>query len=150
MTNLRLPPDDRPPKLVYFSMRVGGDSRDNRRMREAIRHLGNLSDELLALPKSDDLRVDLTFDIPGPYTSPDYDGIRTGSFFRKDHLLVVQVSVPAGIAAADISSYLMNTLSQTVEPVQDFAKRRKLALSVEAFERAIHRLVPRVEFLSVK
>ncbi len=136
MTNVRLPRDDRPPKLIYFSMRVGGESSDNAEVIAAVRQLLNARDEFLAPPEWHDLRVDLTFDIPGPFSGPDYHGMRTGSFFRKDGVLVVQAAVPAGLTPGGIPGYLMATLREMVELAKGYVRRRRLPLSTDAIERA--------------
>jgi hypothetical protein len=143
MTNVKLPRDEASPKLVYFSMRVGGDSLENQQVQASIRGLTKIRDELVDAPEIGDLRVDLTFEIPGPYYGPDYPGLRTGSFFRKDRVLVIQIAVPRDVA--DISRYLVDILHQASEIARGFARRRKLTLSPEAFERALELIISRVE-----
>jgi hypothetical protein len=129
---------------MYFSMRIGGDSPDNKRLRLAIQELNSIIEEVAPPATSADLQVDLTFDIPGPYSAPDYQGMRTGSFFRKKHILVVQVATPRQIDPAEIPNYLTTVLEETIPMVQGFAKRRNVTLSLENFIRAVGAIVSRV------
>ena len=59
-------------------------------------------------------------------------------------MLQVQAAVPGELTAADMPGYLGAVLGQMVETVMGYVKRRKLALSTDALERAVGELIARL------
>lgn len=73
----------RPRRPLYVSAVVGGNSAANARVDAGISVLARLvreQEEALPAPEdpSVEAAVDVTFHVPGPLLSPDYEGIRTG------------------------------------------------------------------------
>jgi hypothetical protein len=137
--------ENEPVNLVSISMRTGGESRENEAIVAAIKDLWRRLDEVSSAPHEADLRVVLMFDIPGPRLPVDYEGVRTGSFFRSKDALEVQAAVPDELTAADMPGYLSAVLSEMVDAAKAYAKRRKLPLSTEALERAVGELIARLQ-----
>ncbi len=70
------------------------------------------------------LNVNVVYQIPGELWSPNFTGVRTGSFSAARRLLIVQVAVPSGWPV-DPRGLLMNLLSEAIEAAESYARRRK-------------------------
>jgi hypothetical protein len=59
--------------------------------------------------------VNVVFHVPGPLLSPDYEGMRTGSWIGKRRLQVVQVAVPSDLGdPAEVTEFLASNLESAV------------------------------------
>ena len=139
-----IPNEDGSPKLLYISERLGGWRGAKGDVEAALDELFRLRDEACPPLGSEDLRVDLVFDVPGPILPVDYEGVRTGRFSMVEHMLQIQVAVPDEITGPDMPRYLSEVLTQMLELAKAYVKRRKLPLSTEALERAISELIARL------
>jgi len=136
---------DRPPKLLYISDRIGGESRDNSDVMAAIDALFRMVDEACPPPGPEDLRIDLTFDVSGPLFAFDYEGVRTGRFVPTKRLLVVQAAVPIDLKAQEAPQFFQEVLSRTVDLARQFVEPRKLSVSTNAVEQAVSALIERLK-----
>jgi hypothetical protein len=135
----------RPAMLLTQGMIEGGASFDTREVIAAIRALWPVIDKVSPLPRDRDLGLNLLWLVPGPLSSPDFEGIRTGTFFRSKRVLQVQIAVPPKMEAQNIRRYLRETLVAVSDLARSEAKRRrKASLSAEAAEAAIGQLIRRM------
>lgn len=71
------------------------------------------------------LNVNVVYHVPGEILAPDYEGVRTGRFSRRDSLLMVQAAVPS--SAEDKDAVLRALLLQAIDEAERWAKRKGLA-----------------------
>lgn len=116
--------DETIPALSIGSI-VGGRSRSTARWREAIT---KLTGEVAAAARDVDslLNVNVIFQVPGNILKPDFDGVRTGYFSKKESSLIVQAALPED-APDDVDDYLKRMLDAAVDEAERWAQRRRLA-----------------------
>lgn len=137
--------EDKTRELLYMIKRLGGPPGSYADAETAIDRIFALRNEVSTTPGPDDLRINLLFDLPGPLIPVDYEGIRTGSFWPSDQILQIQVAVPEGLASNEIRRYLTGVLLEAVHLARAYVKRRRLQLSVDAFEHAARKLTAKLE-----
>jgi hypothetical protein len=105
---------------------LGGRTAGNRGWVEAIRDLRH---DIIQhrVGVTSDIHIDVEFHVPGNILSPDYEGLRTGSFRKADRLLKVQVALPE-IAPSEPRAELLALLDQAVVVAEEWAKRRRITL----------------------
>jgi hypothetical protein len=62
--------------------------------------------------------LDVVFHVPGAVQAPDFTGIRTGRFSKKERMLAVQISVPQPIVEAEepeIEKFLLGALRTSID-----------------------------------
>jgi hypothetical protein len=72
------------------------------------------------------LALNVVFHVPGNILAPDYSGLRTGRFTRKDATLMVQVAMHGDGAPTDAVSRLYDLVAEAIELAEEFAIRRKV------------------------
>ena len=72
------------------------------------------------------LNVNVIFQVPGNILKPDFDGVRTGYFSKKESSLIVQAALPED-APDDVDDYLKRMLDAAVDEAERWAQRRRLA-----------------------
>lgn len=75
---------------------------------------------------SSPLNLNVVFQIPGDLLKPEFEGVRTGRFSRKEGLLMVQVALPEQ-PPEDVNAELKGRLMAAVEEAERWARRRRLA-----------------------
>ena len=85
---------------------------------EAVRDLGKRVMELREGVHSP-LAVNVVYQIPGRFLAPEFEGVRTGRFSRKEARLLVQVALPAEVAA-DTSVEVRRLLRDAIETAEAF------------------------------
>ncbi|GAB5517742.1 hypothetical protein [Rhodopirellula baltica] len=67
--------------------------------------------------------LNVVFHFPGSLISPDYTGLRTAKFSRRERTLMVQAAVPPDVAsstdAATIESHLLDCVTAAIELSRD-------------------------------
>jgi hypothetical protein len=109
---------------------IGGWSEAKRTWDEAFRDL----DRRLLRARTGvkvPLNLNVVYQLPGEILSPDWTGVRTGSYSRKLALLMVQVAVPPGVPA-DPSGFIRETLSAAIDAAEAWAARRRVNADTEA------------------
>lgn len=86
----------------------------------------------IELPE-DQARLIIVFEIPASKVQ----GVRVRSVDRKDHVIGVDVGVPADLAASDTAAYLRGTLSEALRLAEAHLGKRKLQLRLDAARAAI-------------
>lgn len=84
------------------------------------------------------LNVNVVFHVPGNIAKPEFVGVRTGSFSKRDALLMVQVALPE-IVAADPLSHLVDGMYAAVDDAERWSVRRKVPADVAALRAIIAR-----------
>ena len=103
---------------------VGGGPGTDRRWVAAVMALMRSVADLRASVDSP-LAVNVVFHIPGPNLIPDFDGIRSGLFSRKDRKLMMQVALkPEAPAATD--QVVRSLLKEAVLLAEDFAQQEAM------------------------
>jgi hypothetical protein len=98
---------------------VSGGTLGTRPWRDAVRAVAR---RLKDLPASFEtpLAINVSFQIPGEVIKPDFTGIRTGTFSRRDALLMIQVALPDSIDE-DRELYVVARLRDAIDVAERFA-----------------------------
>jgi hypothetical protein len=82
-----------PVHVLSIGSIIGGSTAANRPWRDAVLELmRKVADGREGVAST--LNVNVVFQIPGNILKPDFEGVRTGSFSKKDRHLMVQVALP--------------------------------------------------------
>jgi hypothetical protein len=87
------------------------------------------------------LSVNVVYQVPGRFLSPDFIGVRTGRFSKQEVLLLVQVALPP-VPSDDAMSDAIALLSEAVGVAEHFGRARGL---VDGELIGLRELVERVE-----
>jgi hypothetical protein len=71
------------------------------------------------------LAVNVVFQVPGRFLTPEFEGIRSGTFSRKERRLMVQVALPLDVSAtpdADLRTFVRDA----VELAENFAQQEAM------------------------
>jgi hypothetical protein len=84
---------DDPAKTLSIGMIVGGRTFGNRSWVGSIQQVMK---DVIAAPEGvdSDINVNVEFHVPGNFLTPEFDGVRTGTFRKAGSLLKVQVALP--------------------------------------------------------
>jgi len=72
------------------------------------------------------LNINVVFHVPGELLSLDWEGVRTGTYRRRDNHLMVQATVPPS-PPKDPRPYLVERLREAIEEAERWATRRGIA-----------------------
>lgn len=98
--------------MIYISSVLGGPELEGSRIDRAIKKIVGLRGPG---EEGDFGSLDVVFHVPGSVIKPDYQGLRTGKFSRKERMLMVQVSVPAALVMSEDSEvFIINSLREAV------------------------------------
>lgn len=86
-----------------------------------------------------DININVEFQVPGNILTPDFEGVRTGVFRKKDSLLKIQVAVPAK-ASESPRKDLIGFLWQALDEAEMWAMRRKLKFDLTPLRQIVSRL----------
>src|ERR1051325_4747059 len=75
------------------------------------------------------LNLNVVFHVPGSVIAPDYRGLRTGSFRRKDSLLMVQVALPPEVPG-DAGAFLRAAMVAAVDEAMLWASRKRKSIDL--------------------
>ena len=70
---------------------------------------------------SSPLAVNVVYQIPGEVMTPDFEGVRSGQFSRKDRRLLVQIALPPE-PVHDADHEVLERLSEAIDLAEDFAR----------------------------
>jgi hypothetical protein len=87
------------------------------------------------------LRVNVIYQVRGNLVQPDFEGVRTGYYGKRQNCLIVQAAVPED-APEDPYALLWKLLIQAVHAAEEWAKRRKLASSLSDLDELVTNLRP--------
>ena len=116
---------DETAEVLSIGSVVGGSSHLNRPWRDAVSRLMNRVAD--ARPGAvSPLNLNVVFQIPGKILQPEFEGVRTGTFRKRDSLLLVQVALPE-VVPADVDADVLQRLRDAVDEAESWAKRRRVA-----------------------
>ena len=79
--------------------------------------------------------INIVYHVPGTLLKPDYVGVRTGKFSRKERCLMVQVAVEEEFAALDdakkIRQYIFETADEALGIAKSFLDRKGINYEIE-------------------
>ena len=101
---------------------VGGDSPGN---TPWVRHAATLQRRSLELGAhlTSPLGINVVFFIPGPLFSPDFSGVRTGTYAKRPNLLLVQAAVD--IDSGPPEQELSGLLERAVDAAEGWLRSRR-------------------------
>jgi hypothetical protein len=121
--------------VIYISSVLGGPELEGSPIDRAIRRV-------VALRKpgeeGDFGSLDVVFHVPGSMASPEYQGLRTGKFSRKQKMLMVQVSVPPDVVSSDeAESFVVRSLHDAVRMARSRFERAGIRYPEEQYTKEI-------------
>ena len=78
-----------------------------------------------------EINVNVEFHVPGNLLTPEFEGVRTGTFRKSDSLLKVQAALP-DVAPPDPRSILLEILKFALDAVDSWAIARKKEVTTSA------------------
>jgi hypothetical protein len=114
---------------------VGGMTSTARTWSEAITRLTIRVDEARGGWTSP-LSINAVFHVPGNILKPEFEGVRTGTYSKKDGWLMVQVALPEQ-PPDDVDSDLMERLMAAVDEAERWARRRRIADDLAELRRLV-------------
>lgn len=119
------------PEALSVGVIVGGLTAQSKVWREALVRLSRDVSGIAGQVKSD-FRINVEFQIPGNFLSPDFQGVRTGAFRKADRLLKIQVAIPDA-PAADPYAYGLHAIGDAVDAAEAWSVRRRVEFDAEPF-----------------
>jgi hypothetical protein len=129
------------PALFSIGINSGGMSAANRPIHEALGDFMRTVVRERTAFANNGLRVNLVFNVPGPMFQPDFVGVHTSDFDRKNSHLLVLAAVPPELASDEVPNYLVGVLKTVGREVHAHAARKRIAESLDDFDAVIGRLV---------
>jgi hypothetical protein len=126
-----------PAHALSIGSMVGGATPQNKAWRDALR-------ELTAQVKSARAGVDaplslnVVFHVPGNLLEPEFSGVRTGRFSRKEALLMVQVALPSE-TPPDALGYLREAAHEAIAEAARWADKKRVPIDVDQLESILFR-----------
>lgn len=116
--------DSEPIQPLSIGSVVGGTGPTARQWKEPVRRLAQRI-AALRVGAVTPLNLNVVFHVPGEILAPDFDGVRTGRFARRDSLLMVQAAVPTH--AKDKPAVLRTLLLDAIDEAERWAQHKGLA-----------------------
>lgn len=120
------------PKAISVGVIVGGLTAQSKVWREALtrlsRDLSGIAGQL-----DSDFRINVEFQIPGNIISPDFQGVRTGTFRKADRHLKIQIAVPDA-PPADPYAYGVHAIGDAVDAAEAWSVRRRVQFDAAPFQ----------------
>lgn len=88
----------------------------------AIRRVMRRVRELCGGHTSPMFNVNVVFHVPAKDFTPDFEGLRSGRFSRKNRELMVQVAIPEGDPKGDPDEEVRRLLLEAIDLAEDFAR----------------------------
>lgn len=132
-------PENEIVEILTFGTLIGGSGSDCRRWEEVINGLRRGVRQCtkgLNAP----LKLSITFQIPGNMLKLEFSGVRTGSYFKKLAVLMVQVAIPEELAE-DVPAYIGKVTHQGIDEAARWAAKRHLEFDADFF----HAIVEQAE-----
>lgn len=85
------------------------------------------------------LNVNIVFHVRGKMIAPEFIGVRTGSFSRKNATLMVQVALPE-VVPADHEEFLKEQSRKALDAAERWAKRRKVDANLSELRDILYRV----------
>lgn len=121
---------DEPIPALSIGSIEGGSSPSMSRWRDAITSL-TIEVATAAQRVESPLSVNVIYQVPGNILRPDFDGVRTGHYSKKDSSLIVQAALPDD-APDDVEAHLKRVLVAAIDEAEQWARRRSIAPDLPA------------------
>ena len=93
-----------------------------------------LASEVIQTP----LRVYIVFHVDGRIAHPEFEGVRTGSFFTANSTLVVQAAIAGGVVE-DYNVVLIPMLSEAIDEPERWAVGKKITVGLPALRALVEK-----------
>jgi hypothetical protein len=123
--------------VLSIGSMVGGATPENKAWRDALSELTTLVRTARAGVDAP-LNLNVVFHVPGNLLQPDFSGVRTGRFSRKNALLMVQVALPSE-APNDALAYLRAAVLEAIAEAARWADKKRVPIDVEQLESILSR-----------
>ena len=125
--------------MMRISVVVGRSSAERSYVEEAINRIAKLVEHEVAESGS----LDIVFHVAGPVWSPEYEGVRTGTFWKKRRTLHVQIAIPADLDRsgdqASIERTVLGMLREAVRMARPPFERAGIPFRHQDYEELINR-----------
>jgi hypothetical protein len=129
---------DEPIVALSIGSVEGGSSPSMPRWRDAITRL-TIDVATAAQSVESPLNVNVLYQVPGNILRPDFEGVQTGHYSKKESSLIVQAALP-GDAPDDIDGQLRRLLVAAVNEAEEWARRRNIAPDLKALRELVAQL----------
>lgn len=129
---------DEPIPALSVGSIEGGSSPSMSRWRDAITRL-TIEVASAAQHVESPLRVNVIYQVPGNIVRPDFEGVRTGHYSKKDASLIVQAAVPDD-APNDVDGHIRRLLVEAIGEAEDWARKRSIAPDLRSLRELAARL----------
>jgi hypothetical protein len=117
---------------------VGGSTSTNRAWRDEIARLTkDVISSRTGLVST--VHLNVVFHVAGNIIQPEFEGVRTGTYRKSDHLLMVQVALFEP-APSDPRRHLLASLHQAVEAAERWSAGRRIAFQAQPLLEIIERI----------
>ena len=124
-----------PVHVLSIGSVVGGLTPANSAWRQGIRKLSQRVAEA-RFGSTSPLNVNVVFQVPGNMLTPDFEGVRTGTFSEEERLLMIQVALPEE-PPEDVDADLRDRLVAAVDEAEQWARRRRLTQNLAEVRRLV-------------
>jgi hypothetical protein len=121
---------DEPIPALSIGSIEGGSSPNMSRWRDAITRL-TIEVATAAQDLESPLNVNVIYQVPGNILQPDFEGIRTGHYSKKESSLIIQAALPDD-APDDVDAHAKRLLVAAIDEAEQWAKRRGIAHDLHA------------------
>lgn len=119
------------PKAISVGVIVGGVTAESKVWRETVTRLSRDLSGIAGQLESD-FRINFEFQVPGHITSPDFQGVRTGTFRKADRHLKIQIAVPND-PPGDPYAYCVHSIGDAVDAAEAWSVRRRIEFDAAPF-----------------
>ena len=85
--------------------------------------------------------LDIVYHVPGSIMEPEFEGLRTGKFSKKEKMLMVQIAVPTLFEnERHLEDFLVEALREAVHLAKPIFKSAKIPFSQDEFLRLVDAL----------
>jgi hypothetical protein len=75
---------------------------------------------------NDGLRINIVFQLPGPISRPDFQGVYPARYAPKTNHLLVNAAVPESLQLDQVRGYFVQALRETRAAAEDYLQKRKI------------------------
>ncbi|NNB87772.1 hypothetical protein D7X99_16180 [Corallococcus sp. AB032C] len=97
--------------MMYIGAVFGGPELADAPIEKAIRLIGKARGPI---EKSDSGALDIVFHVPGSLLKPEFTGVRTAKFSRKERMLMLQIAVPEEQVHTPDVRWLLDAIREAV------------------------------------
>jgi hypothetical protein len=114
------------PELLSLGLIGGGPAPGNELLSEAFMALMRWVRDNRGRYPNTGLRINIVFQIPGPFLSPDFEGVFPARYARKTNHLLVNAAVPKGLALDQVREFFVQALTEVRTTTLEYLQRRKI------------------------